>query len=120
MVSIDRTHPVRRPPSPSGTTASISMGQQARHSCIPISTHVKPNEALRHVQDFVFCPNPASTCATVANNPAPQMEIHGGSALRALMNSDRTPEIHYYGCTHRPLVPAEYLIRYPFLNRKKQ
>ncbi|GIY82993.1 hypothetical protein CDAR_553751 [Caerostris darwini] len=41
-----------------------------------------------------FIPNPASTCATVANNPAPQMEIHGGSTPRAVLYSDRIPEIH--------------------------
>ncbi|GIY94651.1 hypothetical protein CEXT_581611 [Caerostris extrusa] len=56
---------------------------------------------------LLFCPNPASTCATVANNPAPQMEIHGGSALRALMNSDRTPEIDKLWMHAQALLPAE-------------
>ncbi|GIY99274.1 hypothetical protein CEXT_574421 [Caerostris extrusa] len=49
LVSIDRTYPSK------ATSLSLSGTQlQARHSCIPIHTHVKQNEALHHIRDFLF------------------------------------------------------------------
>ncbi|GIY82994.1 hypothetical protein CDAR_553761 [Caerostris darwini] len=56
-----------------------------------------------------FFISPVSTFATVANNPAPRMEIHGGSAPRAVMNSDRIPKIHklWIHARTRPLLRAE-------------
>ncbi|GIY82995.1 hypothetical protein CDAR_553771 [Caerostris darwini] len=87
VVSIDRTHPSK------ATSLSLSLWD-TRHSCIPISTHTSNRIKPSIIFKTRFFPNPTSACATVANNPAPRMKIHGGSAPPAMMNSDRASEIH--------------------------
>ncbi|GIY82989.1 hypothetical protein CDAR_553721 [Caerostris darwini] len=90
VVSIDRTHPSEA----TSLCLSLSGTPQTRHPCIPISAYM--SNRMKHfiISKTPFFPNPASICTTVASNPAPQMEIHGGSAPPAVTNSDRTSEIH--------------------------
>ncbi|GIY82988.1 hypothetical protein CDAR_553711 [Caerostris darwini] len=100
VVSIECTHPSK--------TTSLSVWDTTfmhPHT----RTYLKPNEALHHIQDILFCPNPDFTCAAVTKNPASRMEIHGESGPRAVMDSDRIPEIHKLSihARTRPLLRAE-------------